>query len=427
MSRDIIEALRQIEKEKGVGFDALLSALEDALHSAYKKTPNAVEHAKVEIDPEEGDIRVYQLTFPDHIDVEALKVLNEEGEEIGLDLSSIDESEIDKTEVTPEDFGRIAAQTAKQVILQRIREAERDLMYDEYVDRVGELVTGIVQQSDQRYTLVELGRVEALLPKSEQIETERYDHGARIKAVIVKVQNSTKGPQVILSRRSDELVKKLFELEVPEIDDDLVEIRNVAREPGYRCKIAVVSHADGVDPVGACVGPRGSRVRMVVSELRGERIDIIPYHDDPARFVAKALSPARVREVIVDDEDRSATIIVPDDQLSLAIGKEGQNARLASKLTGWRIDIKSQSEMAQTEAELTYSGDEDELTGQCVAVTASGKRCVNQSLPASRYCGIHADRATDEEAAAANDADGGEAQEKPATVDKQTEDVGEQG
>ena len=403
MSREIIEALRQIEKEKGVGFDALLSALEDALHSAYKKTPNAVEHAKVEIDPEEGEIRVYQLTFPDHIDVEALKVLNEDGEEIGLDLSGVDESEIEKTEVTPDDFGRIAAQTAKQVILQRIREAERDIMYDEYVDRVGELVTGVVQQSDQRYTLVELGRVEALLPKSEQIETERYDHGARIKAVIVKVQNSTKGPQVILSRRSDELVKKLFELEVPEIDDELVEIRNVAREPGYRCKIAVVSHADGVDPVGACVGPRGSRVRMVVSELRGERIDIIPYHDDPARFVAKALSPARVREVIVDDEERSATIIVPDDQLSLAIGKEGQNARLASKLTGWRIDIKSQSEMAQTEAELTYSGDEDELTGQCVAVTASGKRCVNQSLPGSRFCGMHADRATDDETAAADE------------------------
>jgi len=403
VSREIIEALRQIEKEKGVGFDALVSALEDALHSAYKKTPNAVEHAKVEIDPDEGVIRVYQLTFPDHIDVEALKVLNEEGEEIGLDLSGIDESEIEKAEVTPDDFGRIAAQTAKQVILQRIREAERDLMYDEYVDRVGELVTGVVQQSDQRYTLVELGRVEALLPKSEQIETERYDHGARIKAVIVKVQNSTKGPQVILSRRSDELVKKLFELEVPEIDDGLVEIRNVAREPGYRCKIAVVSHADGVDPVGACVGPRGSRVRMVVSELRGERIDIIPYHDDPARFVAKALSPARVREVIVDDEERSATIIVPDDQLSLAIGKEGQNARLASKLTGWRIDIKSQSEMAQAEAELTYSGDEDELTGQCVAVTASGKRCVNQSLPGSRFCGMHADRATDDETAAADE------------------------
>ncbi len=426
MSREIIEALRQIEKEKGVGFDALLSALEDALHSAYKKTPNAVEHAKVEIDPVEGDIRVYQLTFPDHIDVEALKVLNEEGEEIGLDLSSVDESEIEKSEVTPDDFGRIAAQTAKQVILQRIREAERDLMYDEYVDRVGELVTGVVQQSDQRYTLVELGRVEALLPKSEQIETERYDHGARIKAVIVKVQNSTKGPQVILSRRSDELVKKLFELEVPEIDDALVEIRNVAREPGYRCKIAVVSHADGVDPVGACVGPRGSRVRMVVSELRGERIDIIPYHDDPARFVAKALSPARVREVIVDDQDRSATIIVPDDQLSLAIGKEGQNARLASKLTGWRIDIKSQTEMAHAEAEVTYSGDEDELTGQCVAVTASGKRCVNQSLPGTRFCGIHADRATDGEAPAEAPSSGDDTNESPAATDSETAEAGDQ-
>jgi N utilization substance protein A len=276
MSKEIIEALRQIEKEKGIRFEALIAALEDALHSAYRKASDAVEHAKVEIDPELGDIRVYQLIFPEHVDVDALKVLNEEGEEIGLDLSTIDESQIEKIEVTPDNFGRIAAQTAKQVILQRIREAERDLMFDEYVDRVGELVTGVVQQSDQRYTLVELGRVEALLPKSEQVENERYEHGARIKAVIVKVQNSTKGPQVILSRRSDDLVRQLFQLEVPEIDDGLVEIRNTAREPGFRCKIAVISHADGVDPVGACVGPRGSRVRMVVSELRGERIDILP-------------------------------------------------------------------------------------------------------------------------------------------------------
>jgi N utilization substance protein A len=391
MSKEIIEALRQIEKEKGIRFEALIAALEDALHSAYRKASDAVEHAKVEIDPELGDIRVYQLIFPEHVDVDALKVLNEEGEEIGLDLSTIDESQIEKIEVTPDNFGRIAAQTAKQVILQRIREAERDLMFDEYVDRVGELVTGVVQQSDQRYTLVELGRVEALLPKSEQVENERYEHGARIKAVIVKVQNSTKGPQVILSRRSDDLVRQLFQLEVPEIDDGLVEIRNTAREPGFRCKIAVISHADGVDPVGACVGPRGSRVRMVVSELRGERIDIIPYNEDPARFVAKALSPARVREVIVDDEERSATIIVPDDQLSLAIGKEGQNARLASKLTGWRIDIKSQTEMAQVDAEAPYAGADDEFSGQCVAVTGTGKRCVNQALAGGRYCGIHAD------------------------------------
>ena len=390
MSREIIEALQLIEKEKGIAFPALVSALEDALLSAYKKTSGAVEHAKVEVDTETGDMRVFQLIFPDHVDVESLKVLNEEGEEIGLDLSAVNEDEIEKIEVTPEDFGRIAAQTAKQVILQRIREAERDMMYGEYVDRVGDIVTGIVQQSDQRYTLVDLGRVEALLPKSEQIDNERYEHGARIKAIIIKVQNSTKGPQVILSRRSDDLVRRLFELEVPEIADGLIEIRNVAREPGFRCKIAVVSHADGVDPVGACVGPRGSRVRMVVSELRGERIDIIPYNEEPARLVPKALSPARVREVIVDDEEKSATIIVPDDQLSLAIGKEGQNARLASKLTGWRIDIKSQSEMAQAELEMEYGEGEEELTDRCQAVTSTGKRCPNMALPGSRYCGIPA-------------------------------------
>ena len=227
------------------------------------------------------------------------------------------------------------------MILQRIREAERDMMFEEYRDRVGELITGIVQQKDSRYTLVQLReRVEALLPKSEQVEGERYEHNQRVKAVIKEVSPSTKGPSIIVSRRDPELIKSLFELEVPEIADGLVEIANVAREPGYRSKIAVVSHADGVDPVGACVGPRGSRVRMVVSELRGEKIDIIPYNDEPARFVAKALCPARVREVLVDDEAKQATVIVPDDQLSLAIGREGQNARLAARLTGWRIDIK---------------------------------------------------------------------------------------
>jgi N utilization substance protein A len=422
VSREIIEALRQIEKEKGIAFEALVDALEDALLSAYKKTPDAVEHAKVEVDTETGDMRVFQLIFPDHIDVEALKVYEEPAEGVvpgtevreswRLDLSGVDMSEVERIEVTPDNFGRIAAQTAKQVILQRIREAERDLMFEEYVDRVGELVTGVVQQSDSRYTLVELGRVEALLPKSEQIETEHYDHGGRIKAVIVKVQDSSKGPQVILSRRSDELVRKLFELEVPEIADGLVEIKYVAREPGARgrdgkpspgrCKIAVISHADGVDPVGACVGPRGSRVRMVVSELRGERIDIIPYHDDPARFVAKSLSPARVREVIVDDEKEEATVIVPDDQLSLAIGKEGQNARLASKLTGWRIDIKNQQQMAAAEAELDFS--DDDLAGQCMAVTRNGKRCPNMSEPGSKYCSIHVDYVPSPEELAAQEA-----------------------
>ena len=249
-----------------------------------------------------------------------------------------------------------------------------------------------MQQSDSRYTLVQLReRVEALLPKSEQVEGERYDHSQRIKAVIKEVSPSTKGPAIIVSRRDPELIKKLFELEVPEIADGLVEIANVAREPGYRSKIAVISHTDGVDPVGACVGPRGSRVRMVVSELRGEKIDIIPFNDEPARFVAKALSPARVREVLVDDDAKQATVIVPDDQLSLAIGREGQNARLAARLTGWRVDIRSETEFAAEEAEHGY--EEEEVQGRCAAILSNGRRCPNASLPGSRYCGIESHQA----------------------------------
>ena len=294
--------------------------------------------------------------------------------------------------MTPEGFGRIAAQTAKQVMLQRIREAERDMMFHEYQDRVGELITGIVQQSDSRYTLVQLReRVEALLPRSEQVGGERYDHGARVKAIITDVSSQSKGPSIIVSRRSPELIRSLFELEVPEIADGLVEIQNVAREPGYRSKIAVISHTSGVDPVGACVGPRGSRVRMVVSELRGEKIDIIPYNDEPARFVAKALSPARVREVLVDDEGKQATVIVPDDQLSLAIGKDGLNARLAARLTGWRVDIRSETEFAEEEASMGY--EEEEVSGRCAAILSNGKRCPNASVPSSRYCGLPAHQA----------------------------------
>jgi N utilization substance protein A len=230
------------------------------------------------------------------------------------------------------------------------------------------------------------------LPKSEQVDGERYDHSQRIKAVIKEVSPSTKGPSIIVSRRDPELIKKLFELEVPEIADGLVEIAGVAREPGYRSKIAVVSHADGVDPVGACVGPRGSRVRMVVSELRGEKIDIIPYNDEPARFVAKALSPARVREVLVDDAAKQATVIVPDDQLSLAIGREGQNARLAARLTGWRVDIRSETEFAAEEAEQGY-GEQLEASGRCAAIMSNGRRCPNAALPGSHYCGLEAHQA----------------------------------
>ena len=250
----------------------------------------------------------------------------------------------------PDDFGRIAAQTAKQVILQRIREAERDLKYEEYAGREGDIVTGIVQQTDNRYTLLDLGKVEALLPQAEQVPYERYEHGARLKAYIVEVRKTTKGPQIVVSRSHPGLVKRLFELEVPEISSGVVEIKAAAREPGHRTKIAVWSNDPNVDPVGACVGARGSRVRMVTNELRGERIDVVPFSDDPVEFIQAALQPARVREVRLDDETGTATVVVSDYQLSLAIGKEGQNARLAARLTGWRIDIKSETQLAEEEA-----------------------------------------------------------------------------
>src|ERR671929_1664085 len=341
MSREIIEAVKTIEREKG--------------------------------------IEAHTLITDDDLDI---------------DWSDVPPEQVKRDDVTPENFGRIAAQTAKQVILQRIREAEREMMYEEYVDRVGEVVTGIVQQAgDRNNVLVDLGKVEALLPRSEQVDGERYEQGSRIKAVITEVRSGTKGPQVILSRRDPELIKTLFELEVPEIADGLVEIRGVAREPGYRSKIAVESHAQGVDPVGACVGPRGSRVRMVVSELRGEKIDIIPWNPEPARFVAKALSPARVREVYLDDDAKEATVVTPDDQLALAIGKEGMNARLAARLTGWKIDITSDTEFAQQEAEAAFGGEEGEegdFSGRCAAVLSNGKRCPNAALPGSKYCGVPA-------------------------------------
>jgi transcription termination/antitermination protein NusA len=425
LTQDIVDAVRALEQEKGIDADTLMDALSDALLSAYKKTPGAAKYAKVELDHNTADFRVFELIVPEELEqrlldeqfeeqlqaAEAAEAAGEPVPEIQQTGPSVDpetgerrEAEepeveperlaphldgIETRDVTPEDFGRIAAQTAKQVILQRIREAERGMMYEEYKDRVGELITGIIQQSDNRYTLVQLReRVEALLPRSEQVYNERYDHGMRVKAVITDVSSDTKGPSIVVSRRSPELIKSLFALEVPEIADKLVEITGVAREPGWRSKIAVVSHADGVDPVGACVGPRGSRVRMVVSELRGEKIDIIPYNEEPARFVAKALSPARVREVLVDDETKEATVIVPDDQLSLAIGRDGQNARLAARLTGWKVDITSETEFAQQEQDIEYEGEESAADGRCMAVMTTGRRCPNAGLEGSFYCGL---------------------------------------
>ena len=404
MSQEIVDAVRVLEQEKGISADTLMDALADALLSAYRKTPGAARYARVDLDHETGDFKVFELILPEELEEKLLAEVKAEQEpeidpetgemrepeepELDPEILAPYEDQIESRDVTPEDFGRIAAQTAKQVIYQRIREAERQMMFDEFEDRVGELITGLIQQSDKRYTLVQLReRVEALLPKSEQVYSERYDHGMRVKAVITDVSDSTKGPSIVVSRRSPELIKGLFELEVPEIADGLVEIVGVAREPGYRSKIAVVSHADGVDPVGACVGPRGSRVRMVVSELRGEKIDIIPFNEEPARFVAKALSPARVREVLVDDEEMQATVVVPDDQLSLAIGRDGQNARLAARLTGWRVDIKSESDFAREESSEEYEG-EEEFDGRCMAILSSGRRCPNAAIGGSTYCGL---------------------------------------
>jgi N utilization substance protein A len=324
MNADMKEALRAVAAERGISEDTLLAVFADAMQSAYERMPGAVRDAWVVVDPDTLEYKVMaQDTDEDYLPI---------GEEY---------------EVTPEGFGRIAAAAFKQVLTQKIREAERELKYEEYAGREGDIVTGIIQQSDARYTLLDLGRVEALLPQSEQIQFERAEPGRRVKAYIVEVRRTAKGPQIVVSRTHPGLIRRLFELEVPEIADGIVEIKACAREPGQRTKIAVVSHDPNVDPVGACVGARGARVRMVVNELNGEKIDIIPFSEDLEDFVMKALAPAKVNEVKIDYETGTATVVVPDYQLSLAIGKEGQNARLAHRLVGLRIDIVSESQMSE--------------------------------------------------------------------------------
>jgi len=329
LNRKLIEALRELEKEKGIRMDTIVEALKGALSASYKKIYDVEDKIRIDINEKNGEIKVFKI------------LENEFGE------PEDNQENAPEIEVTPGDFGRITAQTAKQVIRQRIKEAERDIMYEEFKDRVGDMVTGIVQQNDSRFTLVDLGKVEALLPQYEQVPGELYRHGERIKCYISEVRKTTKGPQVIVSRTHTGLVKKLFELEVPEISEKVVEIKSIAREAGYRTKIAVLSNDKNVDPVGACVGPKGSRVKMIVEELEGEKIDIVDYNMDPVLFIKNALSPAKVLKVLTDDEKKFALIVVPNDQLSLAIGKEGQNARLAAKLTGWKIDIKSEKQFEE--------------------------------------------------------------------------------
>jgi N utilization substance protein A len=348
VNKQLIAALVELEREKGIKMDTIIEALEIALAAAYKKNYQVEYECRIDIDTKTGEIKVYKI----------IEDTENEGKEI--DVTEID--------VTPDNFGRIAAQTAKQVIRQRMKEAEREIMYDEFKDRVGDLVTGIVQQSDSRFTLVDLGKVEALLPQYEQAPGERYRHGERVKCYISDVRKTTKGPQVIVSRSHTGLIRKLFELEVPEIYEGIVEIKSIAREAGYRTKIAVASNEKNVDPVGACVGPKGSRVKMVVDELGGEKIDIVDYSDDIVTYIKNSLSPARVHKVLIDDENKFSLVVVSNDQLSLAIGREGQNARLAAKLTGWKVDIKSEKqfedELAEAREERVLGQEEETETGE---------------------------------------------------------------
>ena len=362
MNKEFIEAIEALEKEKDISKDILIEAIESALVSAYKKNYGTSQNVRVNIDREEGDIDVFMR-----------KDVVEEVEDDMVEISLEDALEIDpryevgdvvEYQVTPRDFGRIAAQTAKQVVVQRIREAERGMIFDDYITRQGEIITGTVQRISNETLFINMGKAEGILAATERVPGEKYEINDRIKVYIMDVKKTTKGPQVFLSRSHPGLVKRLFELEVPEIEEGIVEIKSIAREAGSRTKIAVYTEDENVDPVGACVGTRGSRVQNIVDELFGEKIDIITWSDDPEVLISNVLSPAKVEKVIIDEEEKAATVIVPDYQLSLAIGKEGQNVRLAAKLCGWKIDIKSHTQYFGSEPEeaIEYIDDQEEET-----------------------------------------------------------------
>ena len=379
--------LRMLEREKEISFEVLVEAIEQALLMAYQKTTGAYEEARVELDRKTG-----------HVTVLAAE-LDDDGKKIG------------EFEDTPQGFGRIAATTAKQIMLQRLRDAEDDLRFGEFAGKEGDIVSGVIQQGrNPDDVMVDLGKLEALLPVSERVPGEDYSHGTRIKCLVVSVRKGMRGPQITLSRSHPNLVKRLFALEVPEIADGTVEIAAVAREAGHRTKMAVTSSASGVNPKGACIGPMGQRVRSVMAELNGEKIDIVDWAEDPATLVASALSPARVTSVeIVDAAARSARVVVPDFQLSLAIGKEGQNARLSARLTGWRVDIKSETQLAEEDA----YGDQDWAEGEWVVDPATGEQVWQpaeggEAMSADQWA--KAASTTEDEAAVAEGGSGDEAE-----------------
>ncbi|EGO63194.1 transcription termination factor NusA [Acetonema longum] len=342
MNAEFMQAFEQLGKEKGISTEVLFDAIEAALISAYKRNFASAQNVRVSLDRSTGDIHVFaRKTVVEVVKDPRMEISLEEAKRTDVRYELDDVVEL---EVTPKNFGRIAAQTAKQVVVQRIREAERGIIFEEFSNRESDIVTGIVQRIEQKNVLIDLGKAEAILAPSEQMTGELYKPGDRIKTYITEVRKTTKGPQILVSRTHPGLLKRLFELEVPEIHDGVVEIKSVAREPGLRSKIAVYSRDENVDPVGACVGHKGMRVQTIVNELRGEKIDIVKWNSDPAKYIASALSPAKVVLVDVNETEKISKVVVPDYQLSLAIGKEGQNARLAAKLTGWKIDIKSESQ-----------------------------------------------------------------------------------
>lgn len=351
MNHEFIEALDELEKDRGIDKDVLIDTIEQALLTAYKKNFGSAQNVRIDFNREKGDVRVFsQRRVVDESDLydNFLEIELAEARQIN---PKFELGDIIENEVTPKDFGRIAAQTAKQVVVQRIREAEREIVYNEFMDKENEIVTGEVARVNKNIVYVNLGRIEAIMTQAEQIPGEHYQAGQKIKVYILEVKKTNKGPQIVVSRSHPGLVKRLFEMQVVEIFEGIVQIKSVSREAGSRTKIAVQSIDEKIDPIGACVGPKGSRVKAVVDELGGEKIDIINYSEDPAEFISAALSPSKVEKVEINEEEKTALVVVPDYQLSLAIGKSGQNARLAAKLTNWKIDIKSVSQMqAEMEA-----------------------------------------------------------------------------
>ncbi|CQR47659.1 hypothetical protein BN1058_01986 [Paraliobacillus sp. PM-2] len=342
MSSELFDAIQYLEKEKGINKEVLMEALEAALISAYKKNFKSATNVRVDLNEETGSMHVFsRKEIVEEVEDSQQQIGLEEAKEINPNYEIGDVIEL---EVTPRDFGRIAAQAAKQVVTQRVREAERGVIFNEYIDREEDIMNGIIQRVDPRFVYINLGKVEAKLPEGEKMPTETYNVHDRIKVFVTKVENTNKGPQIFVSRSHPGLLKRLFEMEVPEIYEGIVEIRSVAREAGDRSKISVHAPDPDIDPVGSCVGQRGQRVQTIVDELKGEKIDIVEWSEDPVVYVSNALSPSKVLTVLVDEEEKATTVIVPDNQLSLAIGKRGQNARLAARLTGWKIDIKSESE-----------------------------------------------------------------------------------